>query len=314
MIDTRMPEWVLDRNRTGDNGVTQSLIAGWELAQRDQQQKQQAALSMADATLRRRAQDIAFERHIIEKHDALMAAEDASELQKAQKAFHDGNTLVEPKLKTLTGNRTWKEWLGMQRVGQATAAEWDTFTKSLSELDGHGIAAVRAVGELRPGAILPEHYQILGNEGKRVRDEAAALKMQYRTIDVDGTKFLQAPTGGLRAVPPDWSGKVEASEVTDAAGNILGHAVPNSRGGVTILRTPTTKRHPLQNKLDGLKAELAGAKAAKFITKVKTLQAEVDAMEKAIGDDQAGPTSQPSPSTNAPANVLRYDPTTGTFR
>lgn len=311
-----MPQWMLERNRTGDNSVTQSLIAGYQLAQADEQQKRQAMLQTMDMTLRRRADEIAFEKHIIEKHDALEKFEDASELQRAMKAFHDGNPDVEPKLRTLTALRTWQTFKGGQRVAQAETAEWDTFTKSLSGLDGHGIAAVRAVGDLRPGAILPEHYQILGNESKRVAEEAAALKMQYRTIDVDGTKFLQAPTGGIRAVPQDWSGKVEASEVTDAAGNILGHAVPNSRGGVTILRTPTTKRHPLQNKLDGLKAELAGEKAANHTMKAKALQAEVEALEKAIGEDQAAPASQPSasPATNAPPNVLRYDPTTGTFR
>lgn len=129
-------------------------------------------------------------------------------------------------------------------------------------------------------------------------------------IEVDGQKYLRnLSTGGLHPVPRNFSGNTPVLPLVDETGKVLGYGIPNSRGGITQLRSSEGKRHPLQLTLDRAEAELAAARvSAKY--KVPSLEAKVAALKRKIAEDQGQAVAPSTPSTN----TLRYDPATKTFR
>jgi hypothetical protein len=311
-LNTAMPQWLQERAVApwrGDPSVSHDIQAGAAIAQRNRQ----LAIQQTTALVENRQRDAHTTSLLLSNAEKAAEAEDMQWIQLAQRDYTHGNKEIEPALKSVQGQRLWATWKARFDAEQSDTFEYADFLKSYSALDGYGKAAVRAIGDLNKGDIKPEHYQILGNEQARIRDDALKSRYGTTTIEVDGVKYLRTATGALHAVPKDWSEGAPAVPIVDDDGNVLGYGLQNSRGGITQLRQPGTKRHPLQNKLDGLKSEMAGEEAAKHTLKAKQLQAEIAALEKTIAAEQA-PSQSVRPNTPSVGDVLRYDPATRTFK
>lgn len=315
-LDTRMPEWLQERAASswrGDPSVARDIQAGFQLGAQMAAEKRRFALQATQAVVENKWRDAQTTSMLLQNAERAAEAEDMQFIQLAQREYTRGNREVEPALKSVQGHRLWATWKARFDAEQSDTFEYADFLKAYSALDGYGKSAVRAMGEIKRGQIFPEHYQILGNEQTRMREDLLKSRYGTETIEVDGQKYIRnRSTGGLHAVPKDWSEGAPAVPIIDDDGNVLGYGLQNSRGGITQLRQPGAKRHPLQNKLDGLKADLAGEEAAKHTIKARQLKAEIDVLEKTIAAEQTPSPSQPSAAPIG--QILRYDPATRTFK
>lgn len=319
VIDSRLPPWLVERQhflqRDTSGSTSETILRGMELGMRNRQQQQQLAIQTRSALMQLQLDQVKKEQYLLDTQEKMLELDDIATIRKAQHAYVHGDRKVAPELSTWQGNRIWSTWKSSHDLETTETAELNTFNEAVAKLDGYGIAAVRAMGDWEKGSIRPEHYQILGNEQQRVREQVLKSKAATQIVEIDGQKYIQnLSTGGLHVVPKNFSEGAPAIPIETEDGQVLGYALQNSRGGLTQLRAPGGKRHPLQNKLDGLIAELAGEEAAGRTVKPKQLRAEIEALKKVIAADQPIAPSQPSASTNAPAGVLRYDPATRTFK
>lgn len=314
-INAEMPVWLQERAAAswrGDPSVGQTMMQGFQLGAQQAAEKRRFALQATQAVVENKWREAQTTSMLLQNAERAAEAEDMQFIQLAQREYTHGNREIEPGLKSVQGHRTWATWKARFDAEQSDTFEYADFLKSYSALDGYGKSAVRAMGAIERGAILPEHYQILGNEQTRMREDALKLRYGTETIEVDGQKYIRnRSTGGLHAVPKDWSEGAPAVPIVDDDGTVLGYGLQNSRGGITQLRQPGAKRHPMQNKLDGLKADAEGAKASKSF-KLSGLLAEIATLEKLIAEDQKPAVTQPRKGTNE-VEVI-YDPATRTFR
>jgi hypothetical protein len=312
-LNTEVPMFLQKRQESflpRERNTAAIVMRGFELGMRQQEQ----ALAERNALMKFQKDQFEKERYLLDTEEKMMEMDDLRTIRKAQQEYMHGNPKVAPPLVTYNGNRVWNAWKSSQELEIRQNTELNTFNEQVSKLDGFGIASVRSVGDWMKDGIQPAHYQKLGLEQTRVRDEALKAKYGTEVIEVDGQKYIRnRSTGALHAVPKDWSEGAPAVPIVDDDGNVLGYGLQNSRGGITQLRQPGTKRHFLQNKLDGLKSEMAGEEAAKHTLKAKQLQAEIAALEKTIAAEQA-PSQSVRPNTPSVGDVLRYDPATRTFK
>lgn len=320
VIDSRLPDWLQEKAKSSflqrDNSSTaDTILKGMELGMRNRHFQQQQAIQTRSALMQFQMHQMKREQFLLDSQEKMLELDDLATIRKSQHEYVGGNRKVAPELTTYNGNRIWALWKSSHDLETNETAELTTFTEAVSRLDGFGMSAVRSVGQWGKGGITPQHYEALGREQRRVRDEVLKAKHGTEVLEIDGQKYIRnLSTGGLHAVPKSYADGAPAIPIETEDGQVLGYALQNSRGGLTQLRAPGGKRHPLQNKLDGLKAELAGEEAAKHDFKAKQLRAEINALEKAIAAEQPIAPSQPAVSTNAPAVRLRYDPATRTFK
>lgn len=328
-LNTQFPLWMLQKRAQDQEAafkVGDQALRAIEIGSNNAYRNKQVMLQASNAALEHKQLEAQTEAAVLRNMETAMEIEDARQLQVATQAYANGNFDVTPNLRTYKGVGAWQKFKTTVDTGRAEAMEFNSFMESFNKLDGVGRANVRDIGwPIEQTGITRRHYETMSAEQARTRDELLKSKYGTETISVDGQKYLRTATGALHAVPPSYEDGAPAIPIVDDDGNVLAHGLRNSRGGLSLLRPPGGRRHPLQNKLDGLKAEAEGAKVSASAIerkKLPSLQAEIATLEKLITEDQAAATRQPSISTNAPAATgtnsplrrLRYDSNTGLVR
>lgn len=315
-ISGQLPQYMLERQRSWldrDNSTAEIMMRGIQAGVQNR-------LAAQDQELRRQRQLLDFQTFQADRENRMLTTlekraeiADMVKMRHAQVKYAQGDRTAAPELTTWQGNRTWSLWKSNHDLESTEAAEFTTFQEQLSKLDGFGIAAVRSVGQFGKGGITPAHYEKLGTEQKRVREDLLRTKSETRVVEVEGQKYLQnLSTGGLHSIPKDWQGEgVPALPIVDEEGNVVAHGVQNSRGGVTVLRQVQQKRHALQSTLQRAEAELAAAKVDPVRSgELPGLLEKVKSLKKSIANDEPAPKSAPT----TPGNTFRYDPLNDTFK
>lgn len=315
-ISGELPQYMLERQRSWlqpDNSVSQIILQTMEMQARNRLQSNEQELRKQRMMLEVQQFQAGEEMRFLETLEKRAGTADMVATRHAQMKYAQGDRSVVPELKTWQGNRNWALWKSHHDLEATEVAEFTTFQEQLSKLDGFGISAVRSVGQFGKGSITPTHYEKLGTEQRRLREELLKSKSETRVVDIEGTKFLQnISTGGLHSIPKDWSEGVPALPIVDEEGNVVAHGVQNSRGGVTVLRQVQQKRHSLQSTLQRAEAELAAAKVdSARKDDLPGLLEKVKSLKKSIAADglQQAPAAQGT--QGAP---FRYDPISDTLR
>lgn len=243
-IDTRMPQWMIDRSFSApNNGVTQSLIAGAQIAA---QQEQAAAareyrasqIRSLDAYRRTQINTQLMKQHQIEAEqtDAALVTE----------WMNDPRKPVPQGIQTPKGMKAVAD---MQRVllqnerNSLFGAVQKGYSDKLKDLDAMGLLKVQqALGETK-GVITPAIATMIDAETVRISGTMADLQV----LDETGELFVKGgdnrpafirstKTGALHRLPQDWTDQNPVVPLKDADDNILGYGVRNASGGITQLR------------------------------------------------------------------------------